>query len=115
MAIKLLNAENRNVYITGCIYMRIGDNFTDSTNVYDGKNTSELVKLGVINFVTKGKPILNKYTGVMKYVDGFVFNPEPNTVIECATFKHIARYVYDLNEQFKEYARLKQGGESNNE
>ena len=110
-----LTDENKTTLKNGVIYMRLSNNFTDSINVYDnskkGMEENGLVKLGVINFVKKGKAIINRVTGsVGWYVDGFVFEPEPQTVIECNTFKHIARYVYDLNQQLKGYGRMKQGG-----
>jgi hypothetical protein len=106
-----LTDENKNTIKNGVIYMRLSNNFTDSINVYDnskkGMEENGLVKLGVINFVKKGKPIINKVIGgVAFYMDGFVFEPEPQTVIECKTFKHIARYVYDLNQQLKGYGRM---------
>ena len=107
-----LTDENKNTIKNGVIYMRLSNNFTDSINVYDGNNPE--IKYGVINFVKKGKPVYNpKYRVVTRNVDGFVFEPEPLVEIQCSTFKHIARYVYDLNEQFKEYGRLK--GENNSE
>ena len=108
MMITNLTDDNKVQYVNGIMYVRVGNNFTDSINVYDGKNVEQ--KLGVINFMVKGKAIVNKRTGMMFMVDGFVFEPQSNVQIDCTTFKHIARYVYDLNEQFKEYARLKQGG-----
>jgi len=104
-----LTDENKYTYLNGITYIRLSNNFTDSINVYDGNNPE--IKYGVINFVKKGKAIINRVTGgVGWYVDGFVFEPEPQTVIECKTFKHIARYVYDLNQQLKGYGRMKQGG-----
>lgn len=107
-----LTDDNKYTYLNGVTYIRLSNNFTDSINVYDnskkGMEENGLVKLGVINFVKKGKAIINRVTGgVAFYMDGFVFEPEPQTVIECKTFKHIARYVYDLNQQLKEYGRLK--------
>ena len=110
-----LTDDNKVTYQNGVTYIRLSNNFTDSINVYDnskkGMQENGLVKLGVINFVKKGKAIINKVTGsVGWYVDGFIFEPEPQTVIECKTFKHIARYVYDLNQQLKGYGRMKQGG-----
>ena len=89
--------------------MRMSNHFTDTTNVYDGCNPS--IKLGMIVFKEKGKPVTNNYDmSRMKYVDGFVFEPTPNLEIKCNLYKHIARYVYDLNEQFKEYTKIKQRG-----
>lgn len=109
-----LTDENKTTLKNGIIYMRLSNNFTDSINVYDGNFKDEMVKLGVINFVKKGKPVYNpKYRVVTRNVDGFVFEAEPQVEIQCNMFKHIARYVYDLNEQFKEYGRLK--GENSSE
>ena len=108
-----LTDDNKVTYQNGVTYMRVGNNFADSINVYDGKNMSEgnVSRLGVINFVKKGKPIINRATqSIMYYVDAFVFEPQSETEIPCNTFKHIARYVYDLNQQLKEYGRMKQGG-----
>lgn len=105
-----LTDENKVNYVNGVTYIRLSNNFTDSINVYDGKSMGEdgLIKLGVINFVKKGKAVIGRATqGVAYYIDGFVFEPEPQVVIQCSMFKHIARYVYDLNQQLKEYAQQK--------
>lgn len=113
MAITKLTDENKVNYVNGVTYIRLSNNFTDSINVYDGKSMGEdgLIKLGVINFVKKGKAVIGKVTqDVAYYIDGFVFEAEPQVVIQCNMFKHIARYVYDLNQQLKEYGRMKQGG-----
>ena len=103
-----LTDDNKVTYQNGVTYIRLSNNFTDSINVYDGNNPE--IKYGVINFVKKGKPIINRATqSIMYYVDAFVFEPQSETVIPCNTFKHIARYVYDLNQQLKGYGRMKQG------
>ena len=76
-----LTDENKYTYLNGVTYIRLSNNFTDSINVYDGNNPE--IKYGVINFVKKGKAIINRVTGsVGWYVDGFVFEPEPQTVID---------------------------------
>ena len=83
----------------GLNYVLVGSEFKDSRDVFDIKAT----KIGTINFMPNGKSFYNKgLNRITKYVDGFVFEPIKDLEIDCSTFKHIARYVYDLNEKLKE-------------
>jgi len=89
----------------GLNYVLVGSDFKDSRDVFD----VFVNKLGTINFMVKGKPQYNKdLKRITKYVDGFVFEPIKDLAIPCLTFKHIARYVYELNTQLKEL-REKEG------
>jgi hypothetical protein len=107
-----LTDENKVEYSKGIMYMRLGNNFSDSINVYDGNEIEK--KLGVINFMVKGKIVFVR--GHERRVDGFVFEPTEGLMISCSTYSKIARYIYNLNEQFKEYLKIKQrGGITGNE
>lgn len=85
---------------SGINYMCIGTNFTDARNVYvDGVTES----VGKIVFVDR-KPVYNGYKHeISRYTKGFIFEPESGTNISCKDYMNIAKYVYQLNDQFKNY------------
>lgn len=81
-------------YENGIMYVRVGDNFSDSVNVYDGRDMS--VKLGTINFMRNGKKRFN-HRGQSFMEDGFVFEAVKDVVIMTKDYQHIARYIYKMN------------------
>ncbi len=88
------------IYKNGISYVRLGDDFKDSRNVYVG-NPPE--RVGSIIFVLGKKPVYDGHNHrIRRYVDGFVFEIENEVSISCNDFKKIAKHVYDLNQHYKE-------------
>jgi len=90
-----------NEYKQGISYVGMGEGFTDPIHVYVGKDTP--IKVGIIIFVEKKKKVYNGYKHeVSRYTDGFIFEIEGGVSVECNDYKNIAKYVYGLNEKYKE-------------
>lgn len=98
----------RTQYENGIMYLRVGDNFNDSVNVYDGRDMA--TKLGTINFIRNGKKRFN-HRGQSFMEDGFVFEPTQNVVIMTKDYQHIARFIYRMNNTLYE---IKNGSYRNN-
>lgn len=83
----------------GISYVSVGTNFTDARNVYLGDTS----KVGSITF-SESKPVYNGHKHeVSRYTKGFVFEAQHGVDITCKDYQKIARYVYELNDQFKNY------------
>lgn len=85
--------------VNGISYMCIGTSFTDARNVY----LADTTKVGIITFVDR-KPVYNGYKHeVSRYTKGFVFEAQQGVSISCKDYQKIAKYVYKLNDRFKNY------------
>ena len=96
----------------GINYLSIGNSFTDTRNVYDIK----MQKIGMILFIKGGKPVYNGFKHIVsRYTDGFKFEPESGVKIQCKDYQNIAKYVYGLNEKYKEMKKNNNNQEKTNE
>lgn len=89
-----LTDENKVTYQNGVTYVRVGNNFNDSVNVYLESDIGN--KVGEINFIKNGKKRFN-HRGKEFMEDGFVFEPVQGVVIMTKDYQHIARYIYRMN------------------
>ena len=99
-------------YEKGVMYVRVGNNFNDSVNVYLESDIGN--KVGEINFIKNGKKRFN-HRGKEFMEDGFVFEPVKDVIIMTKDYQHIARYIYRMNNILYEVKNGSYGSNKNKE